>query len=85
VVVNAELPGVKKEDLDVTLTEDTISIAGEKKKEEKVEKKNYYHWESAYGSFVGTFSPGAEVQTEKESRSLKMVFWKYGYQRLKKR
>ena len=39
VVVKAELPGMKKEDIDVSLTEDTITISGEKKKEEKVEKK----------------------------------------------
>ncbi|MDP2753765.1 MAG: Hsp20 family protein, partial [Nitrospirota bacterium] len=38
VVVKAELPGMKKEDIDVSLTKDTISISGEKKKEEKVEK-----------------------------------------------
>jgi len=39
VVVKAELPGIKKEDIDVDLTEDTITISGEKKKEEKVEKR----------------------------------------------
>lgn len=71
VVVRAEIPGVKKEDLDVTLTEDTISIAGEKKKEEKVEKKDYYHWESSYGSFARTFSLPAEVQTEKAKSQFK--------------
>ncbi len=35
VVVKAELPGINKEDLDVTVSEDTITIAGEKKKEEE--------------------------------------------------
>jgi HSP20 family protein len=65
VVVKAELPGVKKEDIDVTLTDDTISIAGEKKKEEKVERKDYYRWESSYGSFVRTLTLPAEVQTDK--------------------
>jgi len=65
VVVKAEIPGMKKEDLDITLTEDTISIAGEKKKEEKVEKKDYYHWECSNGSFARTFSLPAEVETGK--------------------
>jgi HSP20 family protein len=65
VVVKAELPGIKKEDIDVTLTDDTISIAGEKKKEEEVEKKNYYRWESSYGAFARTFTLPAEVQTDK--------------------
>jgi HSP20 family protein len=71
VVVKAELPGIKKEDIDVTLTDDTISIAGEKKKEEEVEKKNYYRWESSYGSFARTFTLPAEVQTEKAKTQFK--------------
>jgi HSP20 family protein len=71
VVVKAELPGVKKEDIDVTLTDDTISIAGEKKKEEQVEKKNYYRWECSYGSFVRTFTLPVEVQTDKVKTQFK--------------
>jgi HSP20 family protein len=71
VVVKAELPGIKKEDIDVTLTDDTISIAGEKKKEEEVEKKNYYRWESSYGSFARTFTLPAEVQTDKVKTQFK--------------
>jgi HSP20 family protein len=65
VVVKAELPGIKKEDIDVKLTDNTITISGEKKKEEKVEKKNYYRMESSYGSFTRAFSLPAEVQTDK--------------------
>gem|GEM_PF-5917649 len=41
VVVKAEMPGINKEDLDVTVSEDTITIAGEKKKEEEVKKSDY--------------------------------------------
>ena len=41
VVVKAELPGIRKEDIDVSMTNNTVSISGEKKKEEKVERKNY--------------------------------------------
>ncbi len=64
VVLKAELPGIRKEDLDITLTEDTITLAGEKKKEEKIKKKDYYRWESSYGSFCRTFSLPAEVKTD---------------------
>ena len=71
VVVKAELPGIKKEDLDVTLTDDTITIAGEKKKEEEVEKKDYYRWECSYGSFARTFTLPAEVQTDKVKTQFK--------------
>ncbi len=65
VVVKAELPGIKKEDLDITLTDDTISIAGEKKQEDEVKKKDYYRYESSYGSFCRTFTLPSEVQTDK--------------------
>jgi HSP20 family protein len=71
VVVKGELPGMKKEDINVSLTKDTISISGEKKKEEKVEKKDYYSLERSYGSFKRLFSLPAEVQTEKASAKFK--------------
>lgn len=71
VVVKAELPGMKKKDIDVSLTKDTISISGEKKKEEKVEKKDYYSLERSYGSFKRSFSLPAEVQAEKASAKFK--------------
>lgn len=71
VVVKAELPGIKKEDIDITLTDDTITIAGEKKKEEEVKKKDYYTWECSYGSFNRTFSLPTEVQAEKVKTKFK--------------
>ncbi len=71
VVIKAELPGMKKEDIDVSLTEDTITISGEKKKEEKVEKKDYYLLERSYGSFKRSFTLPTEVQTEKASAKFK--------------
>jgi HSP20 family protein len=71
VVVKAELPGMKKEDIDVSVTDNTITVSGEKKKEEKVEKKDYYRLERSYGSFSRSFSLPAEVQTEKVTAKFK--------------
>ena len=71
VVVKAELPGIKKEDIDITLTEDTITISGEKSREEEVKKKDFYRWECSYGSFSRTFVLPAEVQAGKAKTSLK--------------
>lgn len=71
VVVKAELPGMKKEDIDVSLTKDTITISGDKKKEERIEKKDYYSLERSYGSFKRSFSLPADVQTEKASAKFK--------------
>jgi len=71
VVIKAELPGIKKEDIDVKLTDNTITISGEKKKEEKVEKKNYYWMERSYGSFSRSFGLPSEVQTDKVKAQFK--------------
>ena len=71
VVVKAELPGMKKEDLDVNLTDDTIMVSGEKKKEEKIEKKDYYRVERSYGSFTRSFRLPKEVQSDKAKASFK--------------
>jgi len=71
VLVKAELPGMKKEDIHVSLTKDAITISGEKKKEEKIEKKDYHSIERSYGSFKRSFSLPSEVQTEKASAKFK--------------
>jgi HSP20 family protein len=65
VIVKAELPGISKEDIDVKVTDDIVTISGEKKKEEKVEKKDYYRMERSYGSFTRSLRLPAEVNTEK--------------------
>ncbi|UCH81826.1 MAG: Hsp20/alpha crystallin family protein [Nitrospiraceae bacterium] len=65
VIVKSDLPGLSKEDLDINLTEDTITLSGEKKKEEKVEKKDYYRLERSFGSFKRSFRLPTEVNTSK--------------------
>ena len=65
VVVRAELPGMTKDDIDVTLTENTLKISGSKKKEEKVEKKDYYRAECSFGAFTRRFSLPAGLETDK--------------------
>ncbi len=71
VVVKAELPGMKKDDIDVTLSDDTITISGEKKREEKVEKKNYYRYERSFGSFSRSFRLPVDVQADKAKATFK--------------
>ena len=71
VIVKAELPGMSKEDIHVTLTEDTLTVSGEKKKEERVEKKDYQRLERSYGSFRRSFTLPVEVQNEKAAAKFK--------------
>jgi HSP20 family protein len=71
IVLKSEMPGMSKEDVEVNLTDDTITISGEKNKEEKVEKKNYYRMERSFGSFKRSFALPSEVQSDKAKASFK--------------
>jgi len=71
VVVKAEVPGMKKEDLEINLSGDTLTIKGEKKQEEEVKQKGYYYSERSYGSFHRTIDLPKEVQTEKAKATFK--------------
>lgn len=70
-VVKAEIPGISKEDLNVSITEDSLTISGEKKQEEKVEKKDYHRIERSYGSFSRSFRLPDNVSGEKAKASFK--------------
>jgi HSP20 family protein len=50
-VVKAELPGIKEEDIHVSVVGDTLSIKGEKKTETEVKEEDYYRCERSYGNF----------------------------------
>ncbi len=64
VVVKAELPVMKKEEIEVTMTDQSITISGEKKKEEKIDKKGYYRLERSSGSFSRSLTLPSEVRTD---------------------
>jgi len=50
-VIRAELPGVKQEDVDITLQNNVLTISGERKAEQEEERGGYYVRERRYGSF----------------------------------
>jgi len=54
VVIKAEAPGLKKEDIEVTATEDSISLRGEFKHEGEVEEEGFYRHERRAGKFYRT-------------------------------
>lgn len=63
--VHAEIPGVDKNDIKINITGDVLTISGEKKSEQKDEKKNYYRIERSYGTFSRSFTLPAEVVVDK--------------------
>jgi len=52
IVVKADVPGMSKEDLEVTVTEEAITISGETQAEEEVKGENYMRRERRYGKFT---------------------------------
>ncbi len=54
VVVRAELPNIDPKQVDITVTEDTITLRGETKHEEEQKGRNYYYRELQYGAFTRT-------------------------------
>jgi HSP20 family protein len=65
VVVKTSVPGVKPEEIDITITGNTVTIAGETKAEEKVEEENYIRRERRYGRFSRSVTLPSGVKTEK--------------------
>ena len=50
-IVKADLPGLKQEEIDVKVEDDILTIKGEKRQEAQKKEKDYYRFERAYGSF----------------------------------
>jgi HSP20 family protein len=71
VVVRAEVPSVKKEDIEVSISGNMVTIKGETKKEEKEEKGDYYRAEISRGSFSRMVSLPADVDESKAKAALK--------------
>ena len=63
-VVKADLPDVKPEDLDIRVENNILTIRGERKFEKKVNENNYLRIERSYGSFSRSFSLANTVNTE---------------------
>jgi HSP20 family protein len=63
-VVKAELPDFQDKDIDVRITNNTLTIRGERKFEKDVKEENYLRIERAYGSFMRSFSLPNTVSSE---------------------
>lgn len=69
--VTAELPGLAEDDIDLSLSENVLTICGEKKEERKAEEQNYYRVERSYGSFQRRIPLPAEVEADQVEASFK--------------
>jgi len=65
ILVRAEIPGMKPEDIDVSITGDTVTIRGEKKFEKKEKREDFLRQERSFGTFVRTLTLPMHVRAEK--------------------
>ena len=63
-LIRAELPAVKKEDVQVTFDDGMITIKGERKQQKEDKNEKYHRMESFYGSFERRFSLPENVNAE---------------------
>jgi HSP20 family protein len=68
-VLTVELPGMDEKDIDLTVTENSISLNGEKKSEQEVTENDYHLTERSYGRCQRSFAMPAGVDVEKVKAS----------------
>jgi HSP20 family protein len=71
VIVKAQVPGVSKENLQVNVTENAMTLKGEVKEDKTTEDKNYHRREFHYGAFSRMIALPTTVQAEKATAQLK--------------
>ena len=65
VVLKADMPGIEKKDIDITLSDNMLTISGEKTHEDKVEEGSYVRCERTHGSFFRRFELPSDIDAEK--------------------
>jgi len=70
-VIKAEIPGVKKEDVKVTVDNGVLTIQGERKMEKEEKGKTFHRIERSYGSFVRSFRVPTDVDDSKAKAEFK--------------
>ncbi len=71
VIVEAQVPGLKKDDLQLNVTGDRLTLRGETKYEKEKKDRNYHLQEVQYGSFERSIPLPCEVATDKAQAGLK--------------
>lgn len=71
IVLEAELPGMKREDFELTIENNVITLRGERKFEKKEENDNYHRVERSYGAFSRSFTLPQTVSAENATADFK--------------
>jgi len=71
IIVKTPIAGVRAEDLDISVTDDILTIKGERKKDEKIEESEYLVQECYWGSFSRSYILPVAVDAENARASIK--------------
>ena len=70
-IFRADLPGVKEDDLDISLTGNRLTVSGKREMEERKEGERYFAFERSYGSFTRTFTLPEGIDSESVRAEMK--------------
>ncbi len=65
--IEIDLPGVKKEDIEIDVKDNVLTVSGERKVKDEMKEENYYKIESRYGKFVRSFTLPKNANIDKIS------------------
>jgi len=69
--IRAEIPGMKKEDIKISVNKNVLTLSGEKKEEKKTEGEKFHRMESYYGSFQRSFVLPDGIKADKVEANFK--------------
>ena len=70
-VITAEVPGMKKDDIRISINDNILTLRGEKKQEKKVDEENYHRIERSYGAFHRSFTLPTAIKQDQVKASYK--------------
>ncbi len=71
IVIKSTIAGVNPEDIDISITNDMVTIRGKRTKDEKIETENYYYQELYWGGFSRSVILPVEVEADKAKATIK--------------
>lgn len=71
IIIKSTIAGVNPEDLDITVTNDMVTIKGKRQKDEETKNEDYYYQECYWGSFSRSVILPVDIDAEKAEASLK--------------
>ena len=71
VVIKAEMPGMTKDDIKISIHDNVLTLKGEKKQEKEEKEANYHRIERSHGSFCRSFALPTSVKADKVKASYK--------------